>query len=264
MGYHYCRDELGIDNKYLPLTFKDGIVVKRQDKFKNDGYLTTATAARSNKVEIPYYVSYLDTIPRILKATGGKHIHIGKLTPWALRRMRAQMCKLGVSKDRLVYVEWTPSVWNSLRDYGVDVYIASFPYGAGLTLIEAMGAGVPVALHRHLYSRVLSGLELAYAEAFSWTEPEELVNYMAALTPEKIAVEGNLSRKHYEKYHHPNILLNYLREPKSFQLDIPPLNLVFKPRLEEWANWAQMQLNFKNLIYRLFYRTYRKIRRLAS
>lgn len=264
MGYHYCRDKLDIDNKYLPLTFEDKPAVARQAKFKSDGYLITATAARSNKVEIAYYASYLDVIPQVLKATQGRHIHIGKLTAWALRRMRSQMGKLGVAKDRLIYIEWTPSVWSSLQEYGVNIYIASFPYGAGLTLIEAMGAGVPVVLHRHMYSRVLSGLELAYAEAFNWTEPEELVNYLGALIPENIDFESKLSRIHYEKYHHPDILRSYLRDPTSIQLDIPPLNLVFKPRLDEWAHWTEMQFNFSRLIYRTFYRIFRKLRRLTS
>lgn len=264
MGYHYCRDELGVDNQYLPLTFEDKSTEKRQSKFKRDGFLITATAARSNKIEIPYYVSYLDIIPRVLKSTRGRHIHIGKLTPWALRHMRSQMRKLGVSKDRLIYIEWTPSIWNSLRDYEVDVYIASFPYGAGLTLIEAMGAGVPVVLHRHMYSRVLSGLELAYDSAFNWTQPEELINYLGALTPESIGIESKLARSHYKKNHHPDILRSYLQDPNSFQLDIPPLNLGFKPRLDEWANWVEIQLNFPRLIYRTFYRVFRKLRRLTS
>ena len=264
MGYHYCRDELGIDNQYLPLTFEDKFTDARESKFKRDDFLITATAASSNKVEIPYYLSYLDIIPRVLKATRGVHIHIGKLTPWALRRMRSQMNKLGVSKERLIYIEWTPSVWNSLREYGVDVYIASFPYGAGLTLIEAMGAGVPVILHQHMYSRVLSSLELAYDSAFNWTKPEELIDYLNALSPESISIESKLSRNHYEKYHRSDILRCYLQDPKSFYLETPPLNLAFKPRLDEWANWVGIQLNFKGIIYRTLYRIFRKLRRLTS
>jgi hypothetical protein len=260
MGYHYCRDELGVDNRYLPLTFEDKHFVPVQTEFASGGCLTTATAARSNKIEIPYYVSYLDTIPRVLKATGGRHIHIGKLTPWALRRMRAQMRKNGVPEDRLIYIEWTPSVWKSLQEHAVDVYIASFPYGAGLTLIEALGAGVPVIMHQHMISRVLSGLELAYPEAFRWADPEDLLAHLTALEPDRLKREKRLSRQRYETFHRPEILQAYLLAPDSIQLPIPPLISEFRPRYDEWAAWAESQLSFSRLVYRLSYRTFRRLR----
>ena len=260
MGYHYCRDELGIDNRYLPLTFEDKQFVPLQTEFVTGGHLTTATAARSNKVEIPYYVSYLDTIPRVLKATGGRHIHIGKLTPWALSRMRAQMRKYRIPEDRLIYIEWTSSVWKSLQEHAVDVYIASFPYGAGLTLIEAMGAGVPVIMHQHMYSRVLSGLELAYPDAFRWADPELLLSHLAALEPERLEREKLLSRQRYETCHRPEILSAYLCDPDSVELPIPPLTSEFKPRYDEWAAWAESQLSVSRLAHRFLYRTWRKLR----
>lgn len=264
MGYHYCRNELGVDNRYLPLTIEDKHCMPVPTEFESSGGLTTATAAGFNKVEIPYYVSYLDIIPLVLKVTGGRHIHIGKLTPWALRRMRANMKKNGVPEDRLIYIEWTPSVWKSLQENAVDVYIASFPYGAGLTLIEAMGAGVPVIMHQHMYSRVLSSLELAYPEAFRWADPEKLFVHLASLETERLKGEKRLSRKRYEEFHSSEILSNYLRDPDSMQLPIPPLDSDFKPRYDEWAAWAESQLSFSRLAYRLAYRNLRKLRSLLS
>lgn len=264
MGYHCCRDELGVENCYLPLTFEDKHCTLMQTDFMRGGTLTTATAARSNKVEIPYYVSYLDTIPSMLKATGGQHIHIGKLTPWALRRIHAQLRKLGVPRERFVYVKWTPSVWKALQHYKVDVYIASFPFGAGLTLIEAMGAGVPVIMHEHMFSRVLSGLELSYPEAFRWSDPADLLRHLTSLHPENLAHEKIFSRSRYEKYHRPEILQAYLQNPDSFHLPVPPLVSWFRPRHDEWAAWAETQLNFIRLLYRFAYRSWRRARRLAG
>ena len=264
MGYHYCRDVLSVDNRYLPLTFEDKHFAPVQTEFADGGHLTTATVARFNKIEIPYYVSYLDTIPRVLKVTGGRHIHIGKLTPWGLRAMRARMRKHGVAEDRLIYIEWTPSVWKSLQEHAVDVYIASFPYGAGLTLIEALGAGVPVIMHQHMYSRVLSALELAYPEAFSWADPEDLLAHLAALVPETLEREKRLSRLRYEEFHRPEILEAYLRDPGSIQLTIPPLMSEFRPRYDEWAAWAEYQLSLSRLVYRFAYRTWRRLRSLLT
>lgn len=260
MGYHYCRDELNIENRYLPLTFEDKGGPPVQTSFRHGGRLTTATAARSNKVEIPYYVSYLNTIPQVLKATGGQHVHIGKLTPWALRRISSQMRKLGVEIDRFVYIEWTPSVWQALQEHKVDIYIASFPYGAGLTLIEAMGAGIPVIMHQHMYSRVLSGLELAYPEAFCWADPAALLAHLGALQPERLERERQLSRQQYERFHKPEILQAYLDDHDSLHLPVPPLSTEFRPRYDEWAAWAERQLSVRRVFYRAAYRAFRRFR----
>lgn len=261
MGYHHCRDELEISNQYLPLTFEDKQCVSYKTDFMTGGALVTATAARSNKVEIPYYVSYLDTIPRVLKTTGGRHVHIGRLTPWALRQIYSQMRKQGVPKDRFVYIKWTPSVWKTLQEYKADVYIASFPYGAGLTLIEAMGAGVPVIMHEHMYSRVLSGLELAYPEAFRWSNVDDLIIHLQTLSIGRLNHERYLSRQQYETFHRSEITNIYLNSPDFLSLKIPPLISDFKPRYDEWAAWIESQLNFRRLGYRLVYRAYRAIRR---
>jgi glycosyltransferase involved in cell wall biosynthesis len=264
MGFHYCRDQLGIDNKYLPLTFEDKLCERTKNDFDSGGPLTTATAARFNKVEIPYYVSYLEIIPSILKVTGGRHIHIGRLTPWALRRVYRQINKQGIPKERFIYIDWVPSVWGALAAHNVDIYSASFPYGAGLTLIEAMGAGIPLIMHQHMYSRVLSGLELAYPEAFRWSDPKDLLRYLEEILPEKLRHEKSLSRMHYEKYHRPKILQAYLKDPEAKQLSAPSLVKDFRPRNDEWAAWAESQLSLSRLLHRFAYRTFRRLRRLAS
>jgi len=264
MGYHYCRAELGVQNHYLPLTFEDHGYVPVRTAFSSGGVLTTATVARSNKVEIPYYVSYLELIPQVLKVTGGRHLHIGRLTPWAIRGMRSKMRELGVPQDRLIYMDWTASVWKSLQEHKVDVYLASFPYGAGLTLIEAMGAGIPVIMHRHMYSRVLSGLELAYPEAFHWSDPNALLDYLGAMEPKELWKEGQIARRWYETYHRPEVLRAYLRDPASFNLPVPPLAIDFELCLDEWAAWAESQLSFPRLAYRSAYRLGRRIRSCLS
>lgn len=264
MGYHYCSAELGIQNHYLPLTFEDHGHVPVRTTFASGGTLTTATVARSNKVEIPYYVSYVELIPQVLKVTGGRHLHIGKLTPWAIRRMRKKMRELDIPQDRLVYLDWTASVWKSLQELKADVYLASFPYGAGLTLIEAMGAGIPVILHRHMYSRVLSGLELAYPEAFHWDDPEKLLDYLSALKSDDLQHEGRLARQWYETYHRPEILEGFLKDFSVSQLAVPTLVPDFKPRSDEWAAWAEAQMSIYRLAYRFVYRLGRRLRSWLS
>lgn len=265
MGFHCCRGDLGLENRYLPLTFSDRSACDTPEYLsKNDTGLMTATAARYNKIELPYYVSYLDLIPEVLATTKGSHLHIGKLSPWGLRRLRSNLSRRGISANRFIYLEWTPSVWKSLEAHRVDVYLASFPYGAALTLIEAMGAGIPVIMHQHLYSRVLSCLELAYPEAFSWADPQDLLNHLATLTPERLQQERALARQRYTDYHRPENLHTYLAEQQQTGLNVPALREDFEPRWDEWAAWVDSQLTWTNLLRVNGFRILRRLRSVLS
>lgn len=231
MGFHRCRDEFGINNIYLPFSVDDE-GFRELDAGANIGF-TTATAARFNKIEVPYHVSYLKVIPQVLKITGGKHVHIGKLTPWALYSIRREIKRLGIPQGKFIYIDHVSSVWKALQEYGVNLYIASFPHGAGLTLIEAMGAGIPVILHEHQYSRVLSGLELAYPNAFSWDSPEKLYRYLEVLTIDGLKLEGNIARNWYENNYRSEILKEFFRKTALERLKVPSLNDKFRPHIKK-------------------------------
>ncbi|MGE5472454.1 MAG: hypothetical protein ACM3X0_16790 [Bacteroidota bacterium] len=260
MGYHNCRNALGIDNVYVPLCVDDKGGLPDAWSFLKSGSLTTCTAARSNKIEIPYFVSYLDVVPQLLQVTGGRHIHIGRLSPWAISRILRGLKKLGIPRDRFVYVPWVPSVWKALHEYRVDLYVASFPYGGGLTLIEAMGAGVPVALHRHVYSRVLSGIDLAYPGVFSWRQPEELFEYCASISAEHLSESAKAARRQYERFHTREHLHRFLNESGSSRLSPGELAGDFSVESDEWALWMERQLNLRHLIHRAAYRMFRYFR----
>lgn len=259
MGYDNCRDVLGISNSYIPLTVDDKGMRPLDWPFLSDGMPTTCTAARSNKIEMPYFVSYLDLVPQLIKATGGRHIHIGRLTPWALFNIRRRLKCFGIQPERFIYTPWVPSVWRALHEYRVDLYISSFPYGGGLTLIEAMGAGVPVVLHRHIFSRVLSVIDLSYPEAFRWRYPEELIDYCSRLKPENLEEQSLLGRRQYEQFHTWEIFKDAVADSGKM---IVPSNLPtsFSPQADEWACWVENQLSLERLVKRGIYRLFRSVR----
>ena len=264
MGYHHCRSVLGIDNVYVPLTVDDKHGIAEDRVFLHAGGLTTCTAAKSNKVEIPYFVSYLDMVPRIILAGGGRHVHIGRLSWWALARIRRGLKQYGIAADRFIYLPWVASVWRTLQEYQVDLYIASFPYGGGLTLIEAMGAGIPVALHRHISSRILSCIELAYPQAFSWRDPEALLSYCRGLDRATLQQQAAMARLHYQMFHRHQVLHDALHGIAIAQPVAASAWSPFIPAMDERGFWMERQLSLKRMAARLAYRTAKKLRAILQ
>lgn len=257
-GFHNCRDVLGIkDNIYLPLAVVDqGGRHGNSEGFNNSG-LVTCTAGGFNKVEVDYFIRYVDVVPQILQVTGGRHIHIGRLTPLALWRLRKGLRKLGIAPDSFVYIPYVPSVWRALHEYGVDVYVASFPYGGGRTLVEVMGAGVPVAIHSHCTSRMFGGLDMAYEGALVWREPAELYTFLRSADRSSLDHQGQLARRWYEKYHRDEIVRDVLGQAGR-SLNIPKLRPGYSPDTFMQARQTSCEVTLGGALNRAIWRNYRR------
>lgn len=206
-GFHNCRTNLGISNNYyLPLVAQDLGNRSQSQSFMSDGKLTTCTAAGKNKLEVAHSVSYVEVIPQMLAATGGRHVHIGRLSFWAQYKIKRAMRKLGVKPEAFVYIPWVPSVWKALQEMRVDLFIASFPIVGGKTLVEVMGAGIPLIVHDHPTSRFLGGVDMVYPEAFCWRYPLDLLTYCKEITAAELVNQSTLARAHYIRYYHDDLL----------------------------------------------------------
>ncbi len=224
MGFHNCRDKLGISgNRYLPLVVKD--IGNHQDEYDTRPVetLITCTVARPSKIESPYFIHYSGVIPELLRMTDGKHIHIGRLNPITLFRIKYGIRKLGLPESSFTYIPSVRSVWKSLHEHKVNLYITSFPYGGARTLIEVMGAGIAIALHVHFSSRLVCTFDMVYKGALLWKTPQELYAHIQRLDAEAIRTHGKSARREYEKNYREDLLTEGLTNWEK-PLPAPPLH----------------------------------------
>ncbi len=226
MGYHNCRNNLGIENNiYWPLIVVDQGVRPTEIPFLKHGKLKTCSSGSAPKFEDPYLYQYANLVPKLIERTKGLHLHIGPLSPSTLESINERIIQRGLSPDQFIHFPWVKSVWQTLIDEQVDLYIASFPHGGGKVSIEAMGSGTPVAVHSHYKSQFLGGECLVYPEGFCWRKPEQLLTYVENLTASSLKDQSVCARLHYERYHQPQILEKELQKTTLDSIGLPPPSL---------------------------------------
>jgi hypothetical protein len=259
INYHRCRNEVGLENnKYLPQTASDLLASSRESRLKSNE-LVTCTAAGFNKVEVDYFAQYVDVIPQVLSITGGRHIHIGRLTLFARWRLSRLMQRLRVPSESFVYIPYVHSVWRALQDHKVDLYIASFPYGGGKTMVEVMGSAIPIIIHKNIADRLIGGLDMVYDGAPSWRAPEELYNLLTQFNDCFLGQQSVLARAWYEKYHSTNVIKHILENSEA-SIDIPSLKLGYESDSLMHAWQVAREVTMMGLVKRQLWRLYRRFK----
>ncbi len=264
MGFHNCRNTLGIENnRYLPLVAKDrGVRNVSESRTVNKNFIT-CTAAGSNKVEIPYLYQYTEVIPNILRCTKGIHIHIGRLTFLSRRRIYLGLKRANIEPNSFVYIPQVDSVWDTLLENKVDLYISSFPYGGGRTLVEVMGAGIPSIVHYNAVSRMLGAHDLVYDGAFVWHQDISLYEHLNQIDNDNLINQGRAAREWYEKYHTEENLKNAVSEG-IFGTEAPTVKNDHHPDHLHTALLYITGITFLGVINRLMYRYYRQLKSMIG
>ena len=227
-GFYNCREREGVrGNVVWPLTVHDQ--GHRADRrFLARGHLTTCTSGGFEKFEsrhfreqVPYAYRYEDAVPYILQASGGTHIHIGKLSPRMLSGIKSGMADLGIAQDRFIHVEFVPSLWKALLDLEVDVYVGSFPLGGGRAVIEAMGAGVPLIIHANYRSCFFTDINEVYPGAMVWDRPPMLLRTLQQLSPDMLKQHAEKARSFYDRNHRNGLLQAAIAATKQGVLAAP-------------------------------------------
>jgi hypothetical protein len=265
-GFYNCREREGArGNVVWPLTVRDqGHRVDR--RFLARGHLTTCTSGGFEKFEfkhfreqIPYAYRYEDVVPYILQASGGTHIHIGKLSPPILSTIEEGMASLGIAPDRFIHVEFVPSLWKALLDLEIDVYVGSFPLGGGRAVIEAMGAGLPLIIHSNYRSCFFTDINEVYPGAMIWDRPPMLLRALRQLNPAMLRQHAEKARSFYDRNHRHGLLQaaiaatkqGVLIEPQRPEFSGDALQAYLDDNGEAFAHWFRQKKKPKPPLARL-------------
>ncbi len=182
----------------IPLTYNPALVIPPinpeaarriadpEPEFLGSGSFITATCGGAHKFSMEDGpLSLPAVLVQILQSTWGRHLHLGNM-PEALKTAAYDALKAArIPADRLVFLGEVRSVAEALAQNRVDLFIASFPVGGGLSMSEAAYAGLPVAVHAgaadNETARYISGHGHAPDEAVVWSQPGELAEALSEL-----------------------------------------------------------------------------------
>ena len=135
----------GLCPQLLPLTAPDP--GRRPASFLSEGRLVTATAARGHKLTGNTSPCYAETIPVLLQATGGRHVHIGELPEEMLVAIQDALAAAGLPGESFLYRKRVPSLPHALWEHRCDLYLASFPIDGARTNVEVAASATPHLRH---------------------------------------------------------------------------------------------------------------------
>lgn len=254
-SHHYCRRCLGIeDGVYLPLGCADFGVRLPPEEGPLCGPLTTASSGAERKFDPSYRYPYPAVMASLLAATGGRHVHIGPLSSEARARMRAALDERGVAAERFLHVPHVWSVWRALGEYGVDLYVNSFPQRGARATVEVMGSGTPAVWHLESSASFLHDTHMRYPEAPTWQTPEELVALVRRIDGTWLRAQARSARQHWEATHDwraPDIAA-FLTGASDTAREPPPADgFVVAAQVARMESWREELLEARATIARL-------------
>jgi hypothetical protein len=229
-SFYNCRDSEGTTNNVVwPLTSLNVFDRPAESFFFRDR-LTTATCGGSQKFGrphlldvMPYRFPYEETVPVILGATNGLHIHIGALESDMEAGISAALSSAGIPSSRFMNIPFVPNLAKALRELKVDVYVASFPWGGGRASMEAMAAGLPIIVHSNYRSIFFTDENEVYPEAMSWRSPGELGSQLSSLNEADLRRHAASSFDFFVRHHRPACLADAMSRTLADQeVPVPP------------------------------------------
>lgn len=238
VSYQQCRHRFGIANNiFWPLVSPDQGCLPEDHVFMINDELTTASHGSLGKFQHSNFNNlpdrYSDLVLARLQHCSGKHLHLGGLASEVQQEIVERMNASGISPERFVLFNHVPSLWRWLLDNKVDLCINSYPSQGFKGMVETMGAGIPMLVHKNNYSRFYSCPEFAYQGVFEWGDLSEFVDQLKRCTSSLLKYHSNKARLCYEQ-HHQQKLLNFCVLDSEFAAPQKLLSPLIEDTLGHW------------------------------
>lgn len=135
-----------------PMVFQDLILrEKNYSEYFDEGEKNSISIGQRLKFfpDFSNHISYADAVSVLLEKIDGKHIHIGPLSASDLIVIRESLHRNGVDSKRFIHIPFVYSLSLFLDKYEATFFLASFPIGGGLSVLEAMSKGLIVLPFNH-------------------------------------------------------------------------------------------------------------------
>lgn len=192
--HEFCKEHSKATCIYWPQAIEDYGV-------KNFSYpirdFSTATSGAANKFLWEGELAFPNVVAYILNKLSGYHYHIGALSDQQIGSIFAALENYGISRERFVYINNVSSLWKSLKELPVSLFVGSFPMHGLRTSIEVQGAGIPILPFKQPIGTVLDDTCMYPSEIGCWNSIHELSALIDKVTSQH-QLFSSAARKHYE------------------------------------------------------------------
>lgn len=146
-----------------------------------------------------------------LKLLGGSHFHIGQLSDSALDMIKRELQENAISLDRFKYIGTVKSLWQTLLDSPINIFLGSAPMHGLRTAIEVQGAGIPIIPFLQPQDSLLHENNFYGEQTVFWDSAEKLGSIISGVISRHQSLSIS-ARNHYIKTFHPDLMQKAINE----------------------------------------------------
>jgi hypothetical protein len=148
----------------------------------------------------PPGVRYADVVREVMRSAGGKYYHIGGMPPDALAQIQRELATAGVDPARFVDMGGVRSVWDTFLQLEIDFYVDSLRLGRVKTIVEALGAGLPIVMPAPPDPPSLLYSDMTMGAAVTWRLPEDIPKVVEMIQRDQRGFAAR-SRQIFDEYY---------------------------------------------------------------
>ena len=167
--------------------------------------ICTASSGSWTKFSWEGPCAYPKLVRMLLSSPGSSHFHIGELPDFSLNQIQNELQDYCIPLEKFHYIKRVKSLWQSLLDLPVNLFVGSAPMHGLRTAIEVQGAGIPIIPFLQNPDSLLYEKSFYSEQAIFWDAPEKL----SAITQDVFNQHSFMaaaSRRHFEETFHPKLM----------------------------------------------------------